>query len=91
MNEVENKGNSFPIELTIYNIVNFTPSPINNRLNLSLFSYNFPNLEDIQIEQLSGYPYLDFNLSEIFNLLPIHLFIEIYILTIIEQSMLFFS
>ena len=87
----EKKNKSFPIELTIYNIVNFTPSPINYRLNLSLFSYIFPNLEDIQIEQLSGYPYLDFNLSEIFNLLPINIFIEIYILTIIEQSMLFFS
>ena len=57
------KINSFPIELTIYNIINFTPSPINYRLNLSLFSYIFSNLEDIQIEQLSGYPYLDFNLS----------------------------
>ena len=43
------------------------------------------------IKQLSGYPYLDFDLVQIFNILPLNFIIEIFILTIIEQSMLFFS
>ena len=79
-----------PVELLIYNIINFIPSPINNNLQLNLFG-SVIKIPDIEIEQLSGYPYIDFDLSEIFNLLPINLVIEIYILTVVEQSMLFFS
>ena len=84
------KEKEFPIELTIYNIVNFIPSPINYALNIDLFSYSL-NVPNYEIGQLTGYPYLDFDLSEIFNLLPLNLFLEIYILTIIEQSIIFFS
>ena len=79
-----------PLEIIIYNIVNFIPSPINSALNLELFSYPL-NIKDFEIGQLSGYPYLDFDLTEIFNLFPLNLILEIYILTVIEQSMLFFS
>ena len=82
--------NSLPIEITIYNIVNFIPSPMNYGLHLDLFSYIL-DVPQIDIGQLSGYPYLDFDLSEIFNLLPLNLVLEIYILTFVEQSMLFFS
>ena len=80
----------FPIEYIIYNIVNFTPSPLNHNINYFLFkdildvpSYNLP--------QLSGYPIIDFNIYEIFNVLPVRLFVEIYLYTVIEQSILFFS
>ena len=83
-------NNSLPIEITIYNIVNFIPSPINYGLHLDLFSYSL-DVPDIELGQLSGYPYLDFDLSEIFNLLPLNLILEIYILTFVEQSMIFFS
>ena len=82
-------NNKLPLEIIIYNIVNFIPSPLNYNINYCLFkdillsSYNLP--------QLSGYPTLDFNIFEIFNILPVRLFIEIYIYTIIEQSILFFS
>jgi len=79
---------SVPIELTIYNIVNFIPSPIKYKYNLNLFDLDIP---DIEIGQLTGYPYLDFDLSQIFNLLPLNLVIEIFILTLLETSMLFFS
>ena len=79
-----------PLEIIIYNIVNFIPSPINSPLNLELFSYPL-NIKDFEIGQLSGYPYLDFDLTEIFNLFPLNLILEIYILTVIEKSMLFFS
>ena len=83
-------NNEFPIELTIYNIVNFIPSPINYSLHLDLFNNSFYS-KKFELAQLSGYPSLDFDLSEAFNLLPLNLFIEIYLLTVLEQKMLFFS
>ena len=82
---------SIPVEITIYNIINFIPSPMNYSLNLDLFSYILTSEKEIEIKQLSGYPYLDFDLVQIFNVLPLNFIIEIYLLTIIEQSMLFFS
>ena len=81
-------SNTIPIEFTIYNIINFVPSPINYKYNLSLFGYDIP---EIEIGQLSGYPYLDFDLSQIFNLLPRNLVLEIFILTFLESAMIFFS
>ena len=84
------RKNSIPVELIIYNIVNFIPSPMNYNLQLDLFGFYF-NSKPVEINQLSGYPYIDFDLKEVFNILPINLFLEIYLLTIIEQSLLFFS
>ena len=81
--------NPLPVELIIYNIINFVPSPINYNMNLDLFSF-FMNCQGIGINQLSGYPYIDFDLKEIFNVLPINFFIEVYILTLLEQGALFF-
>ena len=86
----EKENITMPVELTVYNIVNFIPSPINYGLHLNLFGYTL-EVPDIELGQLSGYPYLDFDLSEIFNFLPLNLFLEIYTLSFIEQSMLFFS
>ena len=81
--------NSLPIELTIYNIVNFVPSPMNYKLHLDLFASE--NCPEIELSQLSGYPYIDFDLKEVFRLLPINLFLEIYFFALIEQPILFFS
>ena len=64
---------------------------MNYSLNLDLFSYILTSEKEVVIKQLSGYPYIDIDLIQIFNLLPINYIIEIYILSIIEQSMLFFS
>ena len=82
---------SIPVEITIYNIINFIPSPMNYSLNLDLFSYILTSEKEVVIKQLSGYPYLDFDLVQIFNILPLNFIIEIFILSIMEQSMLFFS
>jgi len=81
---------SLPFELIIYNIVNFIPSPINFGIHLNLFS-NFLKVPDYEINQLSGFIYLDFDLSQIFDLLPLNLVIEIFILTFIEQNIIFYS
>ena len=79
-----------PFELIIYNIVNFVPSPIKYGMHLNFFG-NILKIPDYEINQLSGYNYLDFDLSQIFNLLPLNLVLEIFIFTFIEKKIVFFS
>ena len=43
------------------------------------------------IVQASGYPYFDIDISQIFNLLNVDMIIKIFIITVIEQNILFFS
>ena len=82
--------NSLPLELIIYNIVNYIPSPLNYGLHLNFFE-KILDVPDYKINQLSGYNYLDFDLSQIFNLLPLNLVLEIFIFTFIEKKIVFFS
>ena len=79
-----------PLEIIIYSLLNYLPAPMNYNINLSIFD-SLLNAKPIKLEQLTGYPYIDFDLSEIFNLLPINFMLQIYILTFLEQKMLFFS
>ena len=79
-----------PIEILIYSLLNYLPTPMNYNINLNVFDYLLKT-ESIELKQLSGYPYIDFDLSEIFNLLPINFVLEIYLLTFLEQKILFFS
>ena len=81
------KDDNIPIEILIHCLVNYIPSPINTNLKLKLFS----NKNEIFIEKLSGYPYIDFDLGRIFNLININEFIKIYMMTFLEISLLFFS
>ena len=74
-----------PKEMLIQIFVNHIPSPIIN----NIFLVNFQ--PQIIIPRLTGYPYIDFNLCRIFNLIPINEFIKIYILTFLEVDLLFFS
>ena len=85
----EENNSEMPLELIIYNIVNFIPSPLFHSLQFELFGTN-RNSKGKEIRQMSGYPYLEFDLSELFNLLPLNLVIEIYILTFLESSIIFF-
>ena len=89
-NKNKDEHQTVPLEIMIYNIVNFLPSPLNYNLNYNIFN-NEVEAPSYDLPQLSGYPYLDFNLSEIFNVLPLNLFLEIYLLSLIEQSILFFG
>ena len=79
-----------PLEILIYNIVNFIPAPLNYSINYNIFN-NELDIPPYFLPQLSGYPYLDFDLIEIFCILPLNLIIEIFLLTLLEQSILFFS
>ena len=82
-------NNLIPLEIIVYNIVNYIPSPIYHSMQLDLFG-NILNDESRLLMQMSGYPYLEFELSEIFNLLPFNLVLEIYLLTFLELSIIFF-
>ena len=84
------KNNIIPVELIIYNIVNYIPSPMNYNMHLDIFSFCI-DAPIIELNQLSGYPYIDFDLKEVFYALTINFFLEIYLLTIIESDLLFFS
>ena len=74
-----------PIEILIYCLVNYIPNPIKNNIIIKDFKPN------ISIPKLSGYPYIDFDLCQIFNSIPIKEFIKIYILVNLELDILFFS
>ena len=88
-NLINEKNNIMPIEIIVYNIVNFTPSPIHCSLELDLFGY-ISNKETTIIRQMSGYPFLELDLTELFNLLPLNLVLEIYLLFYLELSIIFF-
>ena len=91
LNEIlNNKNQKIPMEILIYNIVNFLPAPLNYKLQYNIFSTEL-DASPYELPQLSGYPFLDFDLSSIFDVLPINLIIEIFLITVIEQSILFFS
>ena len=89
-NLIITKSNKIPFEILVYNIVNYIPSPINSNLDLYLFG-NDNESPKIELNQLNGYPNIDFDLYEIFNLLPLNLILEVYMLSFLEQSILFFS
>ena len=86
-NSIENKKFNIPIELLIFNLVNFIPSPIKSNLQIELF----PNANIITINRLTGYPYIDFDLYEMINYFGISFYLEIYVVSLLERKMLFFS
>ena len=79
-----------PIEIVLYHMVNYTPSPLKYSLNYTIFGQQTNN-NLMTINQLSGYPYFDIDVYQIFSLLSIENIIKIFVLTVIEQSLLFFS
>ena len=84
-----------PIELQLYNIVNYLPVPIDKRLDLTLFPFyelhtinncqcneELISLENQKIYSLSpnyGYKKPQINIGEIFELIPIEVIIEVYL------------
>ena len=78
---------NIPIEIFIQCFVNYIPSPINKKIILSIFA----NEDRILIPNLSGYPYIDFDLCKVLNMMSINKFLEIYLLVFLEESLLFFS
>ena len=84
---IENNKSSFPIEIFLFSLLNFTPSPLKNPLSLRIFEKN----EKIIIPRLTGYPYLEFNLCNLLYSMPIKEFLKIYVLVFLDVNLLFFS
>ena len=107
-----------PLEVQLYNIVNFTPSPINSylclkfvvnkdlislkkeytkrddempRVNRKTENKEYKNKNYIFLNQLTGFPFLDINLSSMFLYYNLDMFIIIYIFAFLEIKCLFFS
>jgi hypothetical protein len=107
-----------PLEFIIYNMVAFTPSPINHIVTLNIVPIksdytkendlfnnyeiiesksnskknDFSNYVDITFPILSGYPLMQFNLLKVlfYKFSPQDI-IEIFISTILEKDIIFFS
>ena len=116
-----------PIEILLYNLVNFIPSPISYSLNITFFpNYqlmfldsslkNKKEQEEIilnsyyqkkgktpflyksdqmfqayTIDQMKGYPIIDFNLADILHVLTPSQVIQILLFSFLEIDMIFFS
>ena len=53
------------IEILIHSLVNYIPSPFNKDLILKIFK----NKDDVYIQKLEVYPYIDFDLCRIYLIL----------------------
>ena len=101
-----NSSLDIPMEVQLYNIINYVPAPVFNTLNLSLFSYydiNFYNTykndeeilskplqKKITLPYLTGFPYFDIDIRFILNIFNIDLLIKLFIFSFLEQKIIFF-
>ena len=106
-NQFKNKLLQIPIEIQLYNIINFIPAPVNESLNITFFPLNelsqiekckseidFINLNNQQnykFNQLSGYRDIELDITTIFKILPVDVIIEAFIQLLIGRNIAFFS
>ena len=102
-----NDNLQIPIEIQLYNIVNFVPAPVNSNIKMTLipgeelFEINkIKNNEDFfkskrqekyLLDQLSGYRCSDINFSELFSVLSVETIVEVYLELISGKTIGFFS
>ena len=77
--------NKIPIEIVIYCLINYIPSPLNSNIIFNDLDLN------IKIPKLTGFPYADFDIINVIKDISIKDFIKIYILIYLEIPLLFFS
>ena len=96
-----------PIEIQIYNILNFFPISIYSKESFIFFCYHtlsdyslknneneflsLTNQKTFKIDQISGYPFYDINISKIFALLPYNKIAEIFLYTFLEKQIYIFD
>ena len=92
-----------PLEVQIYNIVNYTPAPSDCKLQLCLFPYQEFNLQKLNsvnfynnaqyllVDRLSGYSQNQINLGLIFNLFSVETIIELFLELCLFTPIIFFS
>ena len=106
-NQYLSDKNEIPLEILIYNIVNFIPCPLNNKMELSLFPDNdlssikkFKDFNEykkngnnnfLYLEQLGGYKHSDINFCKIFQIFSPEMIIQIYLQILLGRNICFFS
>jgi hypothetical protein len=80
-------NNNIPLEAIVNCLLNYTPSPLNYKLNLNIF----PEKKEICIPRLPGYAYVNFDIYEKIKNISINDLLIIYIFTFLEIELLFFS
>ena len=99
--------NEIPLEILVYNIVNFIPCPLNNKIELSLFPDNdlssIKKIKDfdeykknennnfLYLEQLGGYKHSDINFCKIFLIFSPEMIVQIYLQYLLGRNICFFS
>ena len=112
--QMKKENDEIPIDILIYNLVKFAPSPINKSINLFFgapigFHQNKTKMENILsslksnspkdnngipsmfFNQLSGYPFMDVNISFLLNLIPPEIIVEVFIFSFLENDIIFYS
>ncbi len=112
--QMKKENDEIPIDILIYNLVKFAPSPINKSINLFFgapigFHQNKTKAENILtslksnspkdyngipsmfFNQLSGYPFMDVNISFLLNLIPPEIIVEVFIFSFLENDIIFYS
>ena len=106
-NQFLSDKNEIPLEIQVYNIVNFIPCPVNNKFELSLFPNNdlssIKNCKNFNeykkngsnnymyLEQLRGYRQSDINFCRIFEILTPELLVQIYLQYLLRKNIAIFS
>ena len=96
--------NEIPLEIQIYNLVNFLPCPLNNEIDLSIYGgsgiLNCNNLNDYQnlikdkinyiinLEQLGAYKHSEINFGKIFEVCSPKLIIQVLIINFLNAQLL---
>ena len=96
-------SNEIPLEIQIFNIVNFLPCPLNSKIELEIFARNgvlncktieeFKNLgknNQIFLDQLGAYKHSEINFGKIFEICSPELIVQILVLILSEGKLAFF-
>ena len=99
-------NNEIPLEIQIYNMVNFLPCPLNSKIELSIFAINgvlnCKNLEEFKnlgkniennslfLDQLGAYKHSEINFGKIFEICSPELIVRILFLILYGGGVTFF-
>jgi len=94
------EDNEIPLEIQIYNIVNYLPCPLNSKVELSIYAKNnvlniktfdeFKKNNIIFLEQLGAYKHSELNFCKIFEICTPEFIIQILLQILTGDKMAFF-
>ena len=86
------KDKYLDIHQIIYNLVSFTPSPLNSDIKINLKSiYKTIEYDILVFPMIDSFPIIDYNLGKIFLSISTLNLITLFIITFLEKEIIFFS